>query len=190
MIVDGAWGAWTSYSDCSATCGEGYQTRTRTCDDPVPQYGGANCTMLTGSSFEVESENQTILETFAQSCTIVPCPSKYYYKKMTHKDAVYIYIYIYICLYISSNGSIVIVDGDWGSWGPWDAYCPVTCGGGNKTRTRLCDNPEPQYGGLNCTLNGIEQNSETELEACNEFDCPPEGSSNGKYYILDLSDVF
>lgn len=33
---------WGSWSACSATCGGGYQMRTRTCHDPL--FGGKNCT--------------------------------------------------------------------------------------------------------------------------------------------------
>jgi hypothetical protein len=56
----GGWGAWSNYSDCSVSCGgSGTQVRTRLCNNPVPQFGGANCT---GSN------------TGIQSCNNGPCP--------------------------------------------------------------------------------------------------------------------
>jgi len=39
----GKWGAWGGYSDCPVTCGNGIQYRYRNCDNPIPQFGGANC---------------------------------------------------------------------------------------------------------------------------------------------------
>lgn len=42
FVVDGYMGEWGSWSACSATCGGGYQIRTRTCHDPL--FGGKNCT--------------------------------------------------------------------------------------------------------------------------------------------------
>ncbi|XP_066934997.1 uncharacterized protein [Clytia hemisphaerica] len=41
--VDGGWGDWSSYGGCSKTCGGGKKIRTRKCDRPKPQNGGANC---------------------------------------------------------------------------------------------------------------------------------------------------
>ncbi len=41
--VHGNWGEWSEFDDCSAECGDGIQTRTRTCSNPVPQYGGTSC---------------------------------------------------------------------------------------------------------------------------------------------------
>ncbi|KFM61234.1 Hemicentin-1, partial [Stegodyphus mimosarum] len=43
--VDGGWTNWSimSDSDCSEPCGGGEQTRVRTCTNPKPQNGGADC---------------------------------------------------------------------------------------------------------------------------------------------------
>ncbi|ESO90016.1 hypothetical protein LOTGIDRAFT_147847 [Lottia gigantea] len=41
--MDGTWGEWSDFSDCSTTCGGGTQNRTRLCDNPEPSNGGATC---------------------------------------------------------------------------------------------------------------------------------------------------
>jgi len=41
--VDGGWGNWTVWGSCSKTCGDGTQTRSKSCDSPAPAYGGNNC---------------------------------------------------------------------------------------------------------------------------------------------------
>jgi len=58
-ISDGSWGDWAAWSTCSATCGGGTQTRTRTCSNPPPSNGGLPCQ---GSNTE-----RTICNT--QTCT-------------------------------------------------------------------------------------------------------------------------
>ena len=40
--IDGGWGDYGDWSECSKECGGGIQTRTRKCDNPVPYYG-ADC---------------------------------------------------------------------------------------------------------------------------------------------------
>ena len=50
ISVDGNWGLWGNWSDCSKTCGEGLKNRTRKCNNPEPMYGGRSCD---GSSADV-----------------------------------------------------------------------------------------------------------------------------------------
>uniref|UniRef100_A0A3Q2PG62 A disintegrin and metalloproteinase with thrombospondin motifs 2-like n=1 Tax=Fundulus heteroclitus TaxID=8078 RepID=A0A3Q2PG62_FUNHE len=47
MKQDGNWGAWSEFGQCSRTCGEGVQFRTRNCDNPSPANGGRDCRGLT-----------------------------------------------------------------------------------------------------------------------------------------------
>ncbi|KAL9989268.1 hypothetical protein ACROYT_G003801 [Oculina patagonica] len=41
--VNGGWGDWSRWSECSVSCGFGMRSRERKCDSPKPQYRGAPC---------------------------------------------------------------------------------------------------------------------------------------------------
>ncbi|KAM3616433.1 uncharacterized protein V6R79_017746 [Siganus canaliculatus] len=41
--VDGQWGKWGVFGDCSRSCGGGVQLAKRECDNPVPENGGKYC---------------------------------------------------------------------------------------------------------------------------------------------------
>ncbi|XP_066018929.1 coadhesin-like [Pocillopora verrucosa] len=41
--IDGQYTPWSKFSSCSKTCGEGFQTRTRTCTKPPPSKCGKDC---------------------------------------------------------------------------------------------------------------------------------------------------
>ena len=64
ILVNGGWGEWTEWGECSATCGSADQGRTRACDNPAKQYGGADC----GIDGSLDSETQ--------KCNEDPCPSE------------------------------------------------------------------------------------------------------------------
>ena len=52
--INGGWSAWSGFGTCSVTCGGGTQSRTRTCSNPSPAYGGLACS---GSTSESQSCN-------------------------------------------------------------------------------------------------------------------------------------
>ncbi|XP_078359400.1 coadhesin-like [Oculina patagonica] len=41
--IDGGWSPWGNWTSCSVTCEKGRQTRSRTCTNPAPQFGGKDC---------------------------------------------------------------------------------------------------------------------------------------------------
>ncbi|CAH1795922.1 unnamed protein product [Owenia fusiformis] len=47
--VDGAWGVWSDFTECSATCQGGTKSRARDCNNPTP-IGGAPCLGLDGTT--------------------------------------------------------------------------------------------------------------------------------------------
>ena len=61
----------------------------------------------------------------------------------------------------------------WSSWGDWSS-CSRQCGWGSSNRTRQCDNPAPQYDGLDCRGDATEQRPCIEQEcAGNELKTEP-----------------
>ncbi|XP_023579068.1 A disintegrin and metalloproteinase with thrombospondin motifs 14 [Octodon degus] len=59
---DGGWSPWTKYGSCSRSCGGGVRSRSRSCDNPPPAYGGRSCS---GPFFEY------------QICNSEDCPGPY-----------------------------------------------------------------------------------------------------------------
>lgn len=60
--TDGGYSAWSEWSGCSHSCGGGLRTRTRTCTNPRPQFGGRDCSAL-GPATQSMSCNEAPCET-------------------------------------------------------------------------------------------------------------------------------
>ena len=68
----------------------------------------------------------------------------------------------------------ISVDGHWGAWAAWTT-CTKSCGGGEMTRERKCNDPAPHNGGATCSGNAREGGE------CNPDHCP---GSNTYHAIL------
>ena len=46
LVDDGGYSEWSSWSQCSKTCGDGRHSRSRSCTNPPPSPGGKDCSQL------------------------------------------------------------------------------------------------------------------------------------------------
>eukprot|EP00071_Canis_lupus_P006937 XP_005622503.1 hemicentin-1 isoform X3 [Canis lupus familiaris] len=171
--VDGKWATWTSWSSCSVSCGGGARQRTRECSDPVPQYGGSRC-----EGSDVQSD----------FCNNDPCPTHGNWSPWSGWgmcsrtcNGGQMRRYRTCDNPHPSNGGracggpdsqiqrcntdMCPVDGSWGNWHSW-GQCSASCGGGEKTRKRLCNNPVPSISGRPCPGDA------TQVSRCNMQVCP------------------
>ncbi|KAL8194269.1 UNVERIFIED_CONTAM: Semaphorin-5A [Gekko kuhli] len=65
----------------------------------------------------------------------------------------------------SGRYSAHTINGAWSPWSPW-SQCSRDCSRGIRNRKRLCNNPEPKYGGLPCVGPSLE------YQECNILPCP------------------
>ena len=65
FLVDGGYSDYGDWSTCSAECGGGTRTRSRTCTNPAPAHGGADCV---GDSTET------------RDCNMQGCPGNHFLK--------------------------------------------------------------------------------------------------------------
>lgn len=73
--------------------------------------------------------------------------------------------------------------------------CDEACGGGQTTRTRLCDSPVASNGGLACLVkNAADDNDrhmvEEDFQDCNTDECGPGMNLNHKNLIFCASAFF
>uniref|UniRef100_F7C8Z2 Thrombospondin-2 n=1 Tax=Xenopus tropicalis TaxID=8364 RepID=F7C8Z2_XENTR len=175
MDSEAGWSPWSEWTECSVTCGSGTQQRGRSCDatssscegssiqtrtcnlgkcdNRIRQDGGwshwspwsaCSVTCGIGNITRIRLCNSPKPQLGGKNCTGAGRETK------------------------QCEGIPCPINGKWGPWSPWSS-CTVTCGGGLRERSRLCNNPKPQYGGKKC---GGEPK---EKEMCNKQDCPIDG---------------
>ncbi|XP_071082134.1 coadhesin-like isoform X3 [Haliotis cracherodii] len=196
--VDGGWSTysmWSPYSACSVSCGGGSQSRSRTrsCTNPTPAYGGSQCA---GEA----------TDTYSRDCNTHPCPIDggwSDYSAWTDYST---------CTTTCGGGSQFKtrdrtctnpapahggqecdgdvrdrserdcnthpcpIDGGWTDWEEWQDLdeCSVLCGGGNKDqdRSRTCTNPTPAFGGADCDGESFQNRTiNCNTEECGDL-CP------------------
>ena len=80
--------------------------------------------------------------------------SKIFYMYQSHKYMYVMYVFL------------LLVDGEWSTWGSWSG-CSPRCGKGVQKRIRTCDSPAPINGGAPCTGSPVQK------KPCSN-DCPGE----------------
>ncbi|XP_039591708.1 hemicentin-1 isoform X2 [Polypterus senegalus] len=175
--VDGNWSEWSTWEECTRTCGQGNRTRVRSCTNPSSQHGGKAC----------EGKAVDLLVCNVRPCPVAgnwgtwlpwgPCSETCGKGTQTrlrlcnnpppsfdgpHCDGTD--MQTQVC-----NERNCPVDGKWTSWMTWTA-CSVSCGGGTRQRTRTCTSPSPQYGGRQCEGNDVH------IDFCNNEPCPTHGN--------------
>ncbi|KAJ8305885.1 hypothetical protein KUTeg_016430 [Tegillarca granosa] len=168
--IDGVWATWSKWSDCSVSCANGTQFRTRNCTGPF--YGGKNC----------DGANREVIECFPKICPVDGVWKDWSdWSKCTVTCGYGTQKRNRVCHGPFYNGADCIgnntdiqscnafscpVDGEWEPWSKWDE-CNVTCGGGGQSRYRVCEGP--YFGGLECNGSAIESRD------CNMHFCPIDG---------------
>ncbi|XP_046330797.2 A disintegrin and metalloproteinase with thrombospondin motifs adt-1-like isoform X8 [Haliotis rufescens] len=182
--VDGVWTSWSNWSVCPVTCGGSTSLRSRSCDGPY--FGGINCNGLWSEGQPCGTEPCPIDGVWTTwstwgLCNVTcgggsqsrsrSCIEPQFGGKVCEGDGVQLK---------RCNDNQCPIDGVFQTWEEWGA-CSVTCGGGQKMRSRKCTGPF--YGGGNCT--GPWEDRTT----CSNAPCPVDGTwlSWGTFSECDLT---
>ncbi|XP_061184990.1 SCO-spondin-like [Saccostrea echinata] len=174
--IDGGYSVWSKWDTCSVTCGGGSQSRSRTCTNPAPQYGGKSCSGDPKQNRDCNTQECPIDGGYSKWADWTPCsqtcgggsqerertctnPAPQYGGKACSGVADEIQ---------DCNTHKCPIDGGYTKWSDWEP-CSVSCGGGSQSRTRSCSKPSPQYGGAPC----VGDNKES--QHCNTQFCPIDG---------------
>ncbi|XP_057312318.1 coadhesin-like [Hydractinia symbiolongicarpus] len=189
-VTPGTWSPWSIWSNCDKTCGNGTQTRNRTCS-PLSHV----CELTNGSYSEQEIEGR---KCFSMVCNINggwgpwvtisgcsancgggvytqerdcnspqpkglgnPCEFSTYDGHGLHENRT-----------VSCNTEPCTDVSIWGEWTAW-SNCFPNCANGHRHRNRTCIVLADSIG---CLINGTHSMNDSEREVCSIATCPVNGS--------------
>uniref|UniRef100_A0A8C7VBG6 SCO-spondin n=1 Tax=Oryzias sinensis TaxID=183150 RepID=A0A8C7VBG6_9TELE len=169
--VDGGWGQWAAWTQCSLSCGTGLQSRRRSCDNPAAQGSGRGCmgaaeqtkdcnTQTCKGTHQISNTEPHIppggcrlTRVFGSGAAISVCVDEW----DCICKALWIFKQVCKALYRYSVEP-------WLAWSQW-SQCSVSCGGGQQSRFRLCSSPP---------CHGLSHQSKTcNIQVCLDVGCPP-----------------
>ncbi|XP_074625789.1 coadhesin-like [Acropora palmata] len=187
--IDGGYTAWSQWSKCSATCGGGSRSHSRTCTNPPPKNKGKSCEEQKnlGPAMESEACNTQKCGTDGGysgwsdwSACSVTCGGGLMWKQRQcnnpkpsgdgktckeqslgpNKESK------------ACNTQKCGTDGGYSKWSDWSA-CSVTCGGGLMWKRRQCNSPKPSGDGKTCKEQNLGPDKQS--KACNTQKCGTDG---------------
>ncbi|XP_012942941.1 hemicentin-1 [Aplysia californica] len=190
--MEGNWGAWSTWTACSLSCGGGIHFRRRQCDNPRPQNGGSFCPGPDTQQDYCNNEPCPVHGNWGpwaawgdcsascggglvkrfRTCSN-PAPSGQGRPCVGSGEET-----------DSCNNQGCPVDGKFGPWSEWSA-CSVTCGQGTRERLREC--VEPEHGGRSCRGDHTEL-MDCELASCYALPRKAEGNLIGYVNNVDIAD--
>jgi len=168
ICIDCAWTAW-NWTECSALCGGGQMTATRS---QLPgQPGGLPCTGASTDNATCNTQPCPIDCEWSQWTQICSVPCGGGNASQTRYHLVEAQFNGTNCTGPSEehfptpcNTQDCLQDCWWENWSDW-SDCTTSCGGGTQTQTR--DQHPEMPGGIPCTGSG------TQSQPCNTDPCPP-----------------
>uniref|UniRef100_H2Y1T3 Peptidase S1 domain-containing protein n=1 Tax=Ciona intestinalis TaxID=7719 RepID=H2Y1T3_CIOIN len=162
-----AWNNWGNWGECTASCGGGTKTATRTCN--TFGQAGASCNGLTAKSepcntFGCPTWNDMVWNDCSVTCGGgTRTGTRTCNRNGGTADCVGSNTVTGVCGAAQCGSST-------GSWSGWSnsGTCTFTCGGGTQRQTRTCNGGTA--GATDCS------GSTTQTIPCNEQTCPPQGS--------------
>ncbi|KAK6177213.1 hypothetical protein SNE40_015357 [Patella caerulea] len=178
--VNGKWSDWSEFSPCSETCGQGMMRKTRRCDNPAPAGGGRQCSgqSVVNKKCEIakcpQNGGWSLWSTWGP-CKVT-CGSGYRTRTRTCDSPPALYGGAECEGEAEELKECRVeracpVDGEWSPWTNY-GYCRAAkCEKGYQLRSRSCDNPRPQHGGIPCDGTAFDR-----IECFNGQHCPVNGS--------------
>ncbi len=165
--INGGWSPYSKWKPCTVGCGGGKQTRTRTCTNPVPSGGGLPCVGLPyqlqdcntnkcivnggwssyGDWTECDAKCGGGTSSRSRTCTN-PVPDGGSKCVGVEKESK------------GCNFDDCPINGGWSQWDDWDTCKDDGADGGIQMRERVCSNPIPTHGGVDC------EGKKMEMKAC------------------------
>uniref|UniRef100_A0AAQ4QL90 Adhesion G protein-coupled receptor B3 n=1 Tax=Gasterosteus aculeatus aculeatus TaxID=481459 RepID=A0AAQ4QL90_GASAC len=160
--VDGQWQEWSSWSDCSVTCANGTQQRTRQCS--AAAHGGSECRGHWAESRECHNPDCTgkNLTEVRMRVRCVSCSQGFVPFRSDKGTEVIFFVRLRVVPFLTEDDSVV-ANGQWNPWGPWSG-CSKSCDGGWQRRARVCQGAAQT--GQQCDGTG------EEVRKCSDQRCP------------------
>ncbi|XP_052236542.1 coadhesin-like isoform X2 [Dreissena polymorpha] len=141
--MDGNWGTWNGWSECSKTCGVGLRFKDRTCSHPAPDQDGLFC-QGEPRDYEVckndtcEDGHWDLWSDWSECSTTCGLGQRSRHRNCSGTEPE---VFKTICFGDAREKDLCNLtdceDGLWREWSDWSS-CSSTCGMGLKTRSRDC----------------------------------------------------